>query len=346
MIRKHYLLIRLSAMGDVSMVLPVLKKVLAENPDTEISFLTHYSLTSLFQGIDRLRVIGVDTKKQHKGLAGIVKLFKETGKEGPYDGFLDIHDVLRSRLLGLLFSLTGIKTIRIDKGRNEKRELIRTKKLRLLQHSTERYAAVFKKAGLSYSERPFTFPSVNTTFFPASMSPFINGSGGELIGFAPFARHDTKTLPAALCHQLLKELTARSCKVLLFGGPENADSFREWEQKYEGVHSTIALSLTDQILLMTKLKAMISMDSANMHLAAIQGTPVLSIWGATDPCFGFSGIGTTKESWIITRKKLSCRPCSIFGNKPCSNKKSPYECLTSIDVDDILKKLDETNSNA
>jgi ADP-heptose:LPS heptosyltransferase len=328
-------------MGDVAMVVPVLRKVLFDNPDTEITLLTNASFTGLFHGIDRLQVTAVDTKREYKGFTGLIKLFREVSKVGPFDKLLDLHDVLRSRILGLLFRLIGTGTVRIDKGRQEKRSLLHSKKLRPLQHSTERYADVFKKAGLRYSERPFSFPSIPSAGMSSTASPLIYSHAGPFIGFAPFARHQTKSMPMALCGELLNRLSNLSYRVFLFGGPENKSHFSEWEKKYPEVVSTVSLSLSDQIALITKMNAMISMDSANMHLAAIQGIPVLSIWGATDPCFGFSGLGTDPDTWIMTKKSLPCRPCSVFGNRPCINKNSPYECLTSIEPEDIITRLQQ-----
>jgi ADP-heptose:LPS heptosyltransferase len=328
-------------MGDVSMMVPVLRKILSENSDTEITLLTHTSLTGLFQGIDRLHLKAVETKYRHKGIFGLIRLFREISKETPFDKVLDLHDVLRSRILSFLFSLTGTGTIRIDKGRHEKRALLKSKKLHPLPHNTERYAAVFKNAGLEYSERPFSLPSIPAANMSLAASQLIYSHAGPFVGFAPIARHKTKTLPEELCHDLLGRLSRLSVQVFLFGGLENTAQFSDWEDKYPNVISTTSLNLSDQIALITKMHSMISMDSANMHLAAMQGVPVLSIWGATDPCFGFSGIGTNPGSWIMTRKKLPCRPCSVFGNKPCSNRNNPYECLTSINPEEVISKLQE-----
>lgn len=88
------------------------------------------------------------------------------------------------------------------------------------------------------------------------------------------------------------------------------------------------------MLLMSKLDIMISMDSANMHIASIFGTPVLSIWGATHPKAGFSGFGQKEESEM--QLDLPCRPCSIYGNKPCQ-----YGDLRCMDMapEDVVKRL-------
>ena len=68
---------------------------------------------------------------------------------------------------------------------------------------------------------------------------------------------------------------------------------------------------------------MLCMDSANMHMASLAGVPAISIWGATSPLAGFLGWRQSKEDCI--ELQLNCRPCSIFGNKPC--KFGDYRCM-------------------
>ena len=76
------------------------------------------------------------------------------------------------------------------------------------------------------------------------------------------------------------------------------------------------------------------MDSGNMHLAALSGVPVLSIWGATHPDAGFGPWGQGEEAILqIPTDELTCRPCSVFGNKPCW--RGDLACLTSISVETV-----------
>jgi ADP-heptose:LPS heptosyltransferase len=81
---------------------------------------------------------------------------------------------------------------------------------------------------------------------------------------------------------------------------------------------------------------MISMDSANMHMASLVGTPVVSIWGATHPFAGFMGWGQDPNNAI--QLDMDCRPCSIFGNKPC--KRGDYACLNGISPKQVLEHIE------
>ena len=85
---------------------------------------------------------------------------------------------------------------------------------------------------------------------------------------------------------------------------------------------------------MSQLEVMISMDSSNMHLASLVGTPVVSIWGATHPYAGFMGWGQSEDN--VVQVELDCRPCSIFGQKPCL--RGDFACLNNILPETIVEK--------
>jgi len=342
---KHILVIRLSAMGDVILTLPVIRSVLLLNPDLKITVLTRKPFHSFFSNIDRLQVVVADVNNEHKSAFGLFRLQKQLATSNSFDAVVDLHDVLRSRLLSFFFRIKGTPIYRISKDRIAKKKVIKTKETTLLPHTTERYLEVFQSAGLK-TELSFTFQSipsivVNTDDRAKAEEFFATTSQSSSIGFAPFAKHQTKTLPAEKSEELIKKLIEKNYAVFLLGGKEDEAIINEWSQKYKNVYSTLLLTLTQQTALLSNLKLVISMDSGNMHLAAVQGLPVISIWGATHPCFGFSGINTDENMWISTRKHLSCRPCSVFGNKPCSNMESPLACLHEIETDEIVKKVEQ-----
>ena len=87
------------------------------------------------------------------------------------------------------------------------------------------------------------------------------------------------------------------------------------------------------------------MDSSNMHLASLTGTPVVSVWGATHPYAGFLGWGQTAKNAI--QIDLECRPCSIFGQKPC--RRGDYACMNRIAPETIIERTNNillTKNNA
>ena len=74
---KHILVIRMSAMGDVAMTVPVIQQLLQQNPSVQVTVLTQKLLAPLFEPLERTTVYPVEIKGKHKGLNGLYKLYRE-----------------------------------------------------------------------------------------------------------------------------------------------------------------------------------------------------------------------------------------------------------------------------
>ena len=116
-----------------------------------------------------------------------------------------------------------------------------------------------------------------------------------------------------------------------------------WETRFKQCinASAHAAGLLPELILMSHLDVMLSMDSANMHLASITGTKVVSVWGATHPYAGF--MGWNQDEANAVQLPLPCRPCSVYGNKPCRS--NDYACLQGITPEMIADKIDTVLNN-
>ena len=122
-----------------------------------------------------------------------------------------------------------------------------------------------------------------------------------------------------------------SARFFLFGGgSREAELLKGVAERHK------CCTVEPGLLLMSNLDVMVSMDSANMHLASLVGTTVVSVWGATHPYAGFMGWNQKEENAV--QVTLPCRPCSIFGNKPC--RRGDYACLRQIEPSDIIQKIE------
>ena len=184
-----------------------------------------------------------------------------------------------------------------------------------------------------------TKPTGNLNLLPQAIGP--KRSWEQWIGLAPFAAHRGKTYPPELTTRLIELLTARypQARLFLFGrGPQEDDYFARCTQRWQqclnvGQHTE---NLYQELILMSHLDVMVSMDSSNMHLASLTDTPVVSIWGATHPYAGFLGWHQNPQN-ILQADGLGCRPCSIYGQKPC--RYGDYRCLTGITPESIVEKI-------
>lgn len=336
---KHILVLRFSAMGDVAMTVPVIKAVLSQNPDTTITFVSRPEFEDFFNGIPRLKFYPADLKDKFKSLNGIVKLFRELKKDSQYDALADLHDTLRSKILRRLFRLSGLTYAFIDKGRAEKKSLTRypDKALKPLTPTVERYADVFRKIGLDVTldNRLVNSPKP----LPPEVSAITGSKTKTWIGIAPFAKHKGKIYPLERTEQVLALLNENDIRIFLFGGSLLEEEIcLAWEQKFQNVTSLVRqITMQQELDFISNLDVMMSMDSAGMHLASLEGVPVVSVWGATHHYAGFLGYGQSEEN--IIADDIECRPCSVYGNKPCFRK--DYACLYNIPPETIANKIAE-----
>ena len=120
-------------------------------------------------------------------------------------------------------------------------------------------------------------------------------------------------------------------------GKDEEDAFIKWIEEMPQctyVSQHIA-ALQHELILMSHLDVMLSMDSANMHLASLVNTPVVSVWGATHPMAGFMGWNQSKDNAV--QIDMDCRPCSIYGQKPCIH--GDFRCMTNIRPEMIVQKI-------
>jgi ADP-heptose:LPS heptosyltransferase len=325
---KNILVIRLSAMGDVAMTIPVLKSLENQYPGVKLTVLSRPFFEPIFNDLPNVNFIAVDLNSKHKGLLGIFSLFFGLRKY-KFDAVADLHGVLRSHLLRSLFRLSGKQGAQIDKGRAEKKALTRTesKVFKQLKTTPERYTDVFRELGFDLILEPIEKRDKPTN--PQTR-----------IGIAPFAQHAAKEYPLELMEKVVEMLLVKY-EVFLFGGGEKEKIVLDgWAAQYKSVTSTVGKqSFAEELKLIPTLDLIISMDSGNGHLAANFGVTVLTIWGLTHPYAGFAPYGSSEINWLLPElQKYPNIPTSIYGN----NMPQGYEsAIESITPEMVLEKVEE-----
>lgn len=336
------LVIRTSAMGDVALTTPVLKRMRELYQEVEITMVTRKVFSPFFSSIEGLNLYFPDFNARHRGIAGLVRLYLDLRKQGEFEYLLDLHDVLRTKLLRLLLRITGVKIRVIDKGRKEKKALVKGVAKESLKHTVVRYMKVFEEAGFKLDPRPgpWIIPSKEALLRAENISGIKPGLN---IGVAPYARHELKVWPEQNMIGLLKLIAYRSdAKFWLFGGADEAGKLASFQKKVPGSELIAGrLKLDEELALMSKLNFMISMDSSNMHMAALTGTKVISIWGATDPLTGFGAWMQPEENSIrIPVDQLTCRPCTVYGKGEC--RRGDHACMIWLTPGLVYDKIRST----
>ena len=313
----HILVIRLSAMGDVAMVVPVLRVLTQTYPEVKITMLSRPFFKPLFEGIPNLEFLEADVYGEHKRF-GLIKLANQA-KELGIDAVADLHSVIRSKIITKYLNFKGLKTGTIDKGREEKKGLIATKGKTISQLKTthQRYAAVFEKLGFPIDLAKHIAPPKKR------LSPKLNGLLGiepkKLIGIAPFAAYQSKMYPLSLMAEVIRELDlSEKYRIFLFGGgKKEIEQLKKLENPFANVTNVAGkLTFEEELALISNLDLMLSMDSGNGHLAALFGVPVVILWGVTHPFAGFAPFNQPENNQLVAdREKYPLIPTSVYGNK-------------------------------
>lgn len=342
--KEHILIIRFSALGDVAMTVPVVWALANQYPDIRITVLSKKFARPLFYDLaPNVNFMEADLKKEYRGVKGLNALYRRLVAK-QFTKVADLHNVLRSEYLRLRFNLGRYRVEHINKHRKQRKKLVsfKNKLKNQLPTSFENYAEVFEKLGYPVDIKQFhsIFPAEggNLNLLPKEIGP--KKSFEQWIGIAPFAAHQGKVYPPRLMEQVIFQLIKKYPKgrIFLFGKGEQEDKyFQLWTAQYRQCVSVNRYTegMYQELILMSHLDVMLSMDSANMHLASLTGVPVVSIWGATHPMAGFLGFNQNADNAI--QLDLECRPCSIFGNKPCQ--RGDYACLQNIPPERIVERI-------
>ena len=306
---EHLLIMRFTALGEVAMLVPVVSSLAQQYPELRITVLSNPFARSLFDGIaHNVGFMAADLNGEYHGVKGLNALYRRLVAKN-FTAIADMQSILRSSYLRMRFNISSYRVEHLDNHRQDRRKLVATKDkcLRQLPPTGGNLRLVSDRIG---EKKMFQ----------------------QWIGIAPFAAFRGKVYPAQLTERVIAELIRRhpSCRIFLFGGGDaEMAQIDRWCAQYKNCTNASQLlgSVQQELIVMSHLDVMLSMDSVNMHLASIAGTRVVSLWGATHPYAGYLGYGQSHDDVIQT--DLDCRPCSLHGNRLC--KRGDYACLTQID---------------
>ncbi len=325
--KKRIMVLRFSALGDVAMTLPVIYSLATEYPDVEVLVVTRPFFAKMFLNAPQnLTLVPIDFK-QYKGVGGIWRLLKKLSEFKP-DYVADLHNVVRTWIIDSYFRLRGVKVAMVDK--------MRSRRGRLFKHGEaqpsfiDRYCKVFSTLGFPVKLSFSSLFREGEAVLPVNLAH-------PAIGIAPNARYYTKTYPTDKVKELIGILTDEGFNVYLFGGPgEEAVALEAIASEYPKCFSLAGqFRLPEELALMSGLDLMISMDSANQHLAALTAIPVVTVWGATTPACGFMPYGQSEENSVM--EHVDCQPCSVAGGPVCP--RGDFKCMRRLSPDTIVAKV-------
>lgn len=332
---KNILIIRISALGDVAMTIPAIYSLALKYPDKQITVLTKPFFARLF--VNRPENISfVMFEDKHRSFMGLMSLIRQLHKMN-FDCVADLHNILKSWIIDISFRLCGTKVRMVQKRRDERKRLLHgtdQERRTATEPFIMRYADVMKELGLDITPIITKLPSNGANILPECT---FKADGKRWIGIAPFARYENKTYPPEKMKEVVKLLSENdSNHIFLFGSKDDVPTLSEWQSMSKNITCVAgSMSIEEELALMKELDVMVSMDSANMHLASLVGTRVVSIWGSTSYHCGFLGWNQSIDDCIWT--DISCQPCTIAGSKKCV--RGDLACMHSIKPEDLIKRI-------
>ena len=335
---RNVLVMRLSVLGNVAMTIPVLYPVCRANPDTRFIMLTKKWPASMFH--DRpsnLKVVDFDVKENHSGLFGLLKLAAQLYRYYDVDAVADLHNVSGTWIIDAYMKAKGARIARLDREKAKRRALVKHRSSEPITPIHDRYRNVFLQLGL---EAPDDFTRLyDGCAWPVSPIVLQKEPGQRWIAISPFSSHPNKAYPLELMEQVIAKLNKNEnyWLFLMGGGKAEKIALRTIARKYKNVVSMAEVKhkFIDEYALLGQCDLMLTMESANMHLASLVDLQAMTIWGPTSPACGYQGYNQVVQDDI--QLEMDCRPCSITGDKPC--KYGDYRCLRNISPDDIAQRV-------
>ncbi len=315
---KKILIIRFSSIGDIVLTSPIIRCVKKQIEGVELHYCTKLQYIELLNSnpyIDQLYCLDKDFWKLYKDL-----------KREKYDFVIDLHKSLRSRLLRFLLLVPGASFPKL----NFRKWLLVNTKVDLLPalHVVDRYfeavkSLAVKNDGLGLE---YFFP-VNQEFDTVYL-PETHRQG--FVGFVIGGRHHTKIFPASKVVEVCKFLNQ---PVVLLGGREDHTVAEEICRAVGQMcyNACGQFSVNQSAQLVRQARLIITNDTGLMHIAAVFGKKIISVWGSTVPKFGmypYINNNQNDDSLIIETHGLKCRPCSKIGYKRCPKKH--FDCMNKI----------------
>jgi len=332
------LVIQTAFIGDAILTLPLIQVLKLNYPQSSIDVIVVPRTEEIFANHPAIsNIIQYDKRVRDKGLKGFWQLRTKLSAQN-YDLVIVPHRSLRSALLAWLLK----PTLSIGFDRSAGHWLFKK-----IVHYNSSAHEIDRNLSLL---NPLRLPAIATELprlYPSNQDMqvvdlIINNYGLNLykniLAIAPGTIWNTKRWPANGYAVVCEQIASENIAIVIVGGREDEVLCKEVMQiaQTKNVFSVAGkLSLLQSAELIRRCKVLISNDSAPMHLAVAVGTPVIAIFGATVPGFGFA---PRRSSDVVVEKKgLKCRPCSIHGGNVCPIK--TFECMLSITPEVVVSKI-------
>lgn len=330
--KKRVLILQTAFLGDVVLATPIAEAIKKSYPEWDVDFLVTPQSANLLENNPNIsNVLTYDKKQREKGIKGFFSIINKI-EAGTYDIALVPHRSIRS---AAIVRIAGIKQrIGFDKSAGS---FLFTEVIKYEHdlHEVERNLKLAESLNSSVSEiNPRLYPSLNDLKISEKI---LKGSdilkNKPIIAIAPGSIWPTKRWPLDRYIDLAEMLVKDGFGVVVLGGEKDKALFEKIS--IEGVKVLAGnTTLLESAALLKKCEALVTNDSAPLHFAVAVDTPVVAIFGATAPKFGFYPYNSDD---VVIDRDLPCRPCTIHGGMKCPI--GTFECMLDIDAEEVFDSV-------
>lgn len=343
---RRVLAIKFYGLGNIAMILPTLAAMKEADPDVEIDFLTLPGNVPLLDQSGLVsRALTVEVSGFGAFLGSAMALY-DALRSGGYDAVLDFEQFMK--LSGIFAFVTGAEARVGFNTDGQARGWLYTH--RVAYADTVHMADIFMRLALPFDLAQHPAEGVRVRVDPADRASALAAAGvsdgatliamhvgtGPNYGKVALKRWSIDRF-ARLADHLIE---TRGARVVFTGvGEEEATLVREALSRMR--HAESARSLCDGLSigeltgLLDACTFVVSNDTSVMHLAGLVDTPVVAIFGATEPKL----YGPRGRADLVFYKGLYCSPCLSNYNLKMSRCVNPV-CMQQIGVDEVVAGID------
>jgi len=316
------------AIGDLLHTLPALKALRKKFPAAQVTIVVSPGLESLLQGMpiaDHVRVF--DRAKLKRHLKEFIEFAMRLRAER-YDLFIDMQPSLRSMALRWL---SGARHILIY--RKQKRSKAGERRL----HAAENFLETLRPLGIESPVDGIELQVASDVF--EKIDRFLKERNivddrplialNCSVGAARPARNWFPERFASLADRLIGELNAQ---VIFVGGNEDRELVQRVlsDMRSKAISAAGDLSIAETAALLARCRCLVSADTGPLHLATAVQTPVVGLFGSTDP----RRTGPIGRGHQVIIKSIDCVPCE---EKQCPL--GTRACMADITVDEVFNDV-------
>ncbi len=341
----NILIVKTSAIGDVTHTIPALNCLRKQYPDAHITWLIEPAAADLVMGHGAVDVVLVAERQkwlkefragQWLSVCKKFMRFVKRLRSRKYDLVLDFQGLLKSSLWVVLSG--GKRRIGFGRGmqHSECSWLFLSERIPAVDmeiHALDRGLILLREIGLDCPDVVYNFPITDLLQYKIGgllKKAGFHGGTQALVVINPQTTWDTKLWDDERFVQVADRLVEQGCFVVLSGGPGDMEANRAIAERmaYSVLDMTGKSSLKELATLYRQADVLISTDTGPMHIGAAVDTPVVALFGPTAPW----RTGPYGAGHQVLRSNLPCSPC-FKRECPRSHNK---ECMDTISVAQVV----------